>query len=71
MLINPLPVYGLAMGLGALMIGLALRSREARTGAFALILIAADPKFVRGQQFHAVGFRQETRNRERFSCHKR
>ena len=40
-LINPLPVYGLAMGLFALMIGLALRSREARTGAFALILIAA------------------------------
>jgi disulfide bond formation protein DsbB len=36
-LINPLPVYGLA----GLMIGLALRSREARTGALALILIAA------------------------------
>jgi hypothetical protein len=40
-LINPLPVYGLAMGLLALIIGLALRSREACTGAFALILIAA------------------------------
>ena len=40
-LINPLPVYGLAMGLVALMIGLVLRSREARTGALALILIAA------------------------------
>jgi hypothetical protein len=40
-LINPLPVYGLAMGLAGLMIGLALRSREARTGALALILIAA------------------------------
>ena len=40
-LINPLPVYGLAMGLVSLMIGLALRSREARTGALALILIAA------------------------------
>ena len=40
-LINPLPVYGLAMGLIGLMIGLVLRSREARIGAFALILIAA------------------------------
>ena len=40
-LINPLPVYGLAMGVVALMIGLVLRSREARTGALALILIAA------------------------------
>ena len=52
-LINPLPVYGLAMGLVALMIGLALRSREARTGAFALILIAAAsawPVFHYGQQ---------------------
>jgi hypothetical protein len=39
-LINPLPIYGLAMGLVALMIGLALRNRKARTGAFALILIA-------------------------------
>ena len=29
-LINPLPVYGLAMGLVGLIIGLALRSREAR-----------------------------------------
>jgi hypothetical protein len=34
-LINPLPVYGLATGLVALMIGLALRSCEARIGAFA------------------------------------
>ena len=52
-LINPLPVYGLAMGLVALMIGLALRSREARTGAFALIFIAsalAWPVFHYGQQ---------------------
>ena len=52
-LINPLPVYGLAMGLVALIIGLALRSREARTGAFALILIAAAsawPVFHYGQQ---------------------
>ena len=52
-LINPLPVYGLAMGLVALIIGLVLRSREARTGAFALILIAAAsawPVFHYGQQ---------------------
>ena len=40
-LINPLPVYGLAMGLLGLMIGLAFRSREARIAAFSLILIAA------------------------------
>lgn len=40
-LINPLPVYGLAMGLAGLIIGLALRSREARVGALALILIAS------------------------------
>ena len=41
MLFNPLPVYGLAMGLIGLIIGLVLRSREVRTGAFAVILIAA------------------------------
>jgi hypothetical protein len=40
-LINPLPVYGLAMGLLGLMIGLALRSRETRVAAFTLILITA------------------------------
>ena len=40
-LINPLPVYGLAMGVIGLIIGLVLRSREARAGAFSLILIAA------------------------------
>ena len=52
-LINPLPVYGLAMGLIGLIIGLMLRSREARIGAFALILIAAAsawPTFHYGQQ---------------------
>ena len=37
-LINPLPVYGLAMGLIGLILGLMLRSREARSGGFALIL---------------------------------
>ena len=40
-LLNPLPVYGLALGLVALTIALALRSREARICAFILILIAA------------------------------
>jgi hypothetical protein len=50
-LINPLPVYGLAMGLIGLMIGLVLRSREARIGAFALILIAAA---LHGQRFTTV-----------------
>jgi hypothetical protein len=52
-LINPLPVYGLAMGLVGLSIGLALRSREVRIGALALVLIAATsawPVFHYGQQ---------------------
>jgi hypothetical protein len=40
-LLNPLPVYGLAMGLVALLIGLALRSRKARIGALVLILISS------------------------------
>jgi hypothetical protein len=40
-LINPLPVYGLAMGLIGLIIGLVMRSREARVGAISLIFIAA------------------------------
>jgi hypothetical protein len=53
MLINPLPVYGLAIGLIGLIVGLVLRSREARTGALVLILIAAAsawPTFHYGQQ---------------------
>ena len=52
-LINPLPVYGLAMGVIGLILGLVLRSREARSGAFALILIAsasAWPTLHYGQQ---------------------
>jgi hypothetical protein len=40
-LLNPLPVYGLAGGLVTLAIALALRSREARICAFALIFIAS------------------------------
>ena len=51
--INPLPVYGLAMGSAGLIVGLALQSREARTVALALILIAAAsawPVFHYGQQ---------------------
>jgi hypothetical protein len=40
-LLNPLPVYGLAMGLVALTIALALRSREARLCAVILLLIAS------------------------------
>jgi hypothetical protein len=52
-LINPLPVYGLAMGLMSLLIGLALRSREARIVALGLILMAASsawPVLYYGQQ---------------------
>ena len=51
--INPLPVFGLAMGSAGLIVGLALQSREARTVALALILIAAAsawPVFHYGQQ---------------------
>ena len=40
-LLNPLPVYGLAMGLAALAIALTLRSREARICAFVVIFIAS------------------------------
>jgi hypothetical protein len=40
-LLNPLPIYGLATGMLALMIALTLRSSEARMVALAIILIAA------------------------------
>ena len=40
-LLNPLPVYGLAMGLAALMIAMALRSREARICACAIIFLSS------------------------------
>jgi dolichol kinase len=40
-LLNPLPVYGLAMGFVALIIALILRSREARILALFLIFLAA------------------------------
>ena len=55
-LLNPLPVYGLALGLVALMIALALRSREARICAFILILIAASLR-VAGDSLRAAGTR--------------
>ena len=40
-LLNPLPVYGLAVGLVALTVALTLRSREARICALALIFVAS------------------------------
>lgn len=40
-LLNPLPVYGLAMGLVAMAVALTLRSREARIVALCIILVAA------------------------------
>src|SRR5262245_57071755 len=40
-LINPLPVYGLAIGLAGLIIALLLRSRRAQVTALVLILVAA------------------------------
>jgi hypothetical protein len=40
-LLNPLPVYGLAMGLVGLIVGLILRSRAARCSALTIILFAS------------------------------
>ena len=40
-LLNPLPIYGLAMGLIGLILGLILRSRAARCTALSIILIAS------------------------------
>jgi hypothetical protein len=40
-LINPLPIYGLAMGWIGLIIGVALRSRPAQIATLVLILISA------------------------------
>jgi hypothetical protein len=40
-LLNPLPVYGLAMGLLGLIVALVLRSRSARCTALTMILIAS------------------------------
>ena len=45
-LINPLPVYGLAMGVIGLIIGLVLRSREAPS--------SSSPPRPRGQRFTTV-----------------
>lgn len=39
-LINPLPVYGLAMGVIALIVAFLQRSRQAQVAAFALILLS-------------------------------
>src|SRR5205085_12024000 len=41
-LINPLPIYGLAMGWIGLIIALFLRSRPAQIAALVLVLISAD-----------------------------
>jgi hypothetical protein len=40
-LLNPLPVYGLAMGSVSLIVGLVLRSRAARYTALTIVLIAS------------------------------
>jgi predicted ABC-type exoprotein transport system permease subunit len=52
-LINPLPVYGLLLGLGALALAFALRSRAAQVTALSLILVAsaaAWPVFAAGHR---------------------
>jgi glucan phosphoethanolaminetransferase (alkaline phosphatase superfamily) len=60
-LINPLPVYGFAMGVLALLIALMLRSRRAQIIALVLIILtalSAWPVFVYGeksyQRVHAI-----------------
>jgi hypothetical protein len=40
-LLNPVPVYGLAMGVVALIVGLVMRSQAARCSALTIILIAS------------------------------
>jgi hypothetical protein len=40
-LLNPLPIYGLAMGVLGLVIALLLRTRAARVAAFALVMLSA------------------------------
>ena len=40
-LLNPLPVYGLAVGVLGLFIALLLRTRAARVTAFALVMLSA------------------------------
>jgi hypothetical protein len=40
-LLNPLPVYGLAVGVLGLVIALLLRTRAARVTAFALVMLSA------------------------------
>lgn len=41
MLLNPLPVYGLAIGLAGLIIALGLRAKPARVTALALVMLSA------------------------------
>ena len=41
MLLNPLPIYGLAAGVLALVVGLAMRSRSAQVTALVVILSCA------------------------------
>jgi hypothetical protein len=74
-LLNPIPVYGLAMGLAALIIALALRSRRARICACALILIAsasAWPASHYGQQgYYRVKAMSDTEGKNWLEEHKR
>jgi glucan phosphoethanolaminetransferase (alkaline phosphatase superfamily) len=60
-LINPLPVYGLAMGVLALLVALMIRSRQAQVVALVLIVVSAAsawPAFIYGekgyQRVHAM-----------------
>jgi hypothetical protein len=52
-LINPLPVYGLAMGVIGLIIGLVLRSREARSAASPILILIPSAR-VGAQRFTMV-----------------
>src|SRR5260221_11829724 len=57
-LINPLPVYGLGMGLLALLIALVARSRPAQVVALVLIVVSAGsawPVFIYGKKGYQRG----------------
>jgi hypothetical protein len=57
-LINPMPIYGLSMGFLALLIGMALRNRQAQILALWLIFLGAGsavPTYLSGQKaYHKV-----------------
>ncbi len=58
-LLNPLPVYGLAMGALALVVGLAMKSRPALVVALVIVLVssaAAWPTYLLGQNAYDITY---------------